>query len=186
MNYWLKKENVKKYEELIGAEKNIFCIKIIEQYLEKHKKILELGAGVGNDSLFLKEKYDVIASDYSDYFLEILAKKKIKNIKINIENFQFNKMIDCVYANKVFHYLNEYQINNLLNLIHDNLNENGIILFTLWSGENNIEKNADGITYYYNLDKVKSFIPNKYKIIILKYFMEFEQNDSIIILLKKI
>ncbi len=95
----------------LGEKKTDWKIKIREEFLnlilkENKKTFLEIGAGVGYDSLYFKEKgLDVIAVDISKIMVEKCRDKGLDAYELDFYNLKsLNKTFDCVYSmNSILH-----------------------------------------------------------------------------------
>ena len=89
--HWEKNFSIK--PEMFGLEPSIAAIKSFEIFKKKNiKKIVELGAGLGRDTLFFAQKsMHVEALDYSPAAIKIINEKAAKN---NLLNFVSAKVFD--------------------------------------------------------------------------------------------
>ncbi len=188
MNYFKKRENVDLYTKMMEEYDNAFVISKIKDILPKHSTILEIGMGTGNDLIELSEEYDVLGSDNSKYFVEDFKKKyNIEAIMLDAISIDINKKFDCIYSNKVLQHLSKEEfIQSLVNQgkhIHDN----GMIFMTLWKGEykETFEFDNQLRFVYYNEGTLRKIVPAGLVIHDIIYYREFDDNDSIILILKK-
>lgn len=115
---------------------NIFAKEIIE-YFPEEGKILELGAGQGQDTRFLAENgYKVISTDISPEALSLSKEKMTIDIEKNIEikqmdtskKFPFNDSeFEIVYAHLAVHYFDMKTTEKIVKEISRVLKPNGII-----------------------------------------------------------
>lgn len=96
-------------------------------------KVLDLGCGVGNDSLYLTEKgFDVIACDYSDIAIEKIN-KEFNNVETKIVDiskhlpFEDNSF-DLIIADLSLHYFDENTTKNIMREIKRILVPNGYLI----------------------------------------------------------
>ena len=96
-------------------------------------KVLDLGCGVGNDSLYLTEKgFDVIACDYSDIAIEKIN-KEFNNVETKIVDiskrlpFEDNSF-DLIIADLSLHYFDENTTKNIMREIKRILTPNGYLI----------------------------------------------------------
>ena len=129
-NYW--NETHKKYS--VGKP-------IFDDWLDKYSSILnkcktpvlDLGCGLGNDTLYLKEKgYNVIACDYSKVALEDVKKyiKGVKTMQLDISKplpFADNTF-DLIIADLSLHYFDEKITQNIMKEIKRILTPKGNLL----------------------------------------------------------
>lgn len=115
---------------------NIFAKEAV-QYFPKEGKILELGAGQGQDTRFFAENgYKVVSTDISPEALSFSKEKITINIKKNIEikqmdtskKFPFDSdEFDIVYAHLALHYFDMKTTEKIVKEISRVLKPNGII-----------------------------------------------------------
>jgi ubiquinone/menaquinone biosynthesis C-methylase UbiE/8-oxo-dGTP pyrophosphatase MutT (NUDIX family) len=136
LNAWDKLHNRYKDEDWIDKP-NIFAEEIIK-YLKKDSKILDIGAGQGQDSRYFAENgFDVISSDISKEALKINNEKVTDKLKDRIkvteldmtENLPFNdNQFDAVYAHLSFHYFDSKKTKQILNEIYRVLSDGGLLI----------------------------------------------------------
>ncbi len=115
------------------------CLSLIEKYIPKQGKIVDLGCGYGFvDNLFYQLSpgrkiyaYDLIENRLTIGKL-IDKEKKIKFIKANILNFKQAKC-DAIFMIDVFCYLNNDKKSNLLKKCYNSLNSTGILIINDFS-----------------------------------------------------
>lgn len=116
---------------------------------KKSGKVLDLGAGVGEDSLFYSENgFDVTAIDnYIQNIHDINQLAKINNAVINakfmdLREIDLKEKYDIILANYVFHHLNEKDAITLINKMKNFTKKHGINIITGFTIEN-LSKNHD-------------------------------------------
>ncbi len=136
--FWDKKLHSYASQDFVNIP-SIFLLEVLK-YIKKNSKVLELGAGHGQDSVYLaKEGHTVIATDFSDTAVEYLEKKKAEN---NLDDeLQIRKLdtmeigslngqkFDVVYSHVSLHYFTLEDTKNILTTIHSLLNDNGLLIF---------------------------------------------------------
>ena len=165
--------------EMFGLEPSAAAVKSIKLFKEKNiKNIVELGAGLGRDTIFFaKNSINVQALDYSLNAIKII-KKKIE--KGNLFNFVTTKIfdvreklpfrdnsIDGFFSHMLYCMaLSTKQIKNLNNEICRVLKPNGINIYTARHNEDGDYKNGihigedlyenDGfIVHFFSEEKIK-------------------------------
>ena len=173
----------------LSAEK---ALKIFKK--RKINKIIELGAGLGRDSvLFAKNSIHIFALDYSKSGIEIINKKNKEN---NLSNFLSTKIfdvrkklpfednsIDGCYSHMLYCMaLTQDDLKKLNNEIFRVLKPGGINIYTVRHTDDGDFKNGiyrgedlyenDGfIVHYFSKEKVNSLL-NGFKNILLEKFEE--------------
>ena len=99
----------------------------------KNSKFLDLGCGIGADTLYLIERgYKVISVDYSKEAINnILSNIKGSEAKILDMNEKFtfeNNSFNLIIADISLHYFNEEKTKNIMNEIKRILNKNGLLI----------------------------------------------------------
>lgn len=143
----------------------------------KDEEIIDLGAGIGADTLYLSEKgYKVISCDYSEEALNILKESipEAKTVQMDISKtlpFE-NESIYIIIADLSLHYFNDETTKNILKEIKRVLKPNGYLIgrvnsvndFNYGAGSGKeIEKN-----FYLTEEGYKRFFPKKIFIVTLE------------------
>lgn len=111
----------------------------VKQYLPKGGKILELGAGLGQDSLFfLNLGFNIVTTDIDPSPLEesITNLPEEKKVQISVEKIDLNNCLpfednsfDCVYAHLSLHYFNKEITSQIFREIERVLKPGAILTF---------------------------------------------------------
>ncbi|MBI4099813.1 class I SAM-dependent methyltransferase [Candidatus Microgenomates bacterium] len=132
--YWAKKHQ--KYLSEDWIDRPTLFAKFAVEYLPKTGKILDLGAGQGQDSrFFAKLGYKVTSTDFSDEALRISAQKaKDDGVNIKFHNVDLAKTLpfreaefDVVYAHLSLHYFNHETTQQLFSEIFRILKTGGVM-----------------------------------------------------------
>lgn len=129
-DYWDKK--VDGYSNQEWSKKPSPFLLEVEKYFKK-SRVLELGAGAGQDSIWLSNNgYDVTLSDATNQYFEKVKSQnnKIKEFKVfDITNpFPFDdNSFDTVYAHLVLHYFDDETMIKIISEIERVLSNNGIL-----------------------------------------------------------
>ena len=191
--HWEK--NFSNKPEMFGLEPSISAKKALNFFKEKKiNNIVELGAGLGRDSIFFaKNNIKIQALDYSSSGIEIIN-HKIK--KDNLSNYISTKLfdvreklpfkdnsIDACYSHMLYCMaLTIADLQKLNNEIHRILKPNGLNIYTVRHTNDGDYKNGkhigedlyenDGfIVHYFSQEKVNSLL-NGFKNITLEKFEE--------------
>ena len=191
--HWEK--NFSNKPEMFGLEPSISAKKALNFFKEKKiNNIIELGAGLGRDSIFFaKNNIKIQALDYSSSGIKIIN-HKIK--KDNLSNYISTKLfdvreklpfkdnsIDACYSHMLYCMaLTVADLQKLNNEIHRILKPNGLNIYTVRHTNDGDYKNGkhigedlyenDGfIVHYFSEEKVNSLL-NGFKNIALEKFEE--------------
>jgi SAM-dependent methyltransferase len=133
-DYWKKTHEIYSKKDWINNT-TIFA-QFALGYFPKRGKLLDLGAGQGQDSrYFAKLGYDVISTDTSDFALKLSkenAKKDGLNLKIikldTSEKLHFkDNSFDIVYSHMALHYFTNEKTREVFREIHRILKPDGIL-----------------------------------------------------------
>lgn len=183
-NYW--KNQHQKYSTANWITKpSIFAQQIIK-FFPKNGKLVDLGAGQGQDSqFFVKNNFQVISTDFCQDALDI-SQKRSSSLKINFQNVNLTKKLpfkdssfDIVYSHLALHYFNQKNTQKIFKEIYRILKKGGVFA-TLVNTINDpevtnskeIEKeyflSVVGIKKrFFSINYFHQLIENKYKIYIL-------------------
>jgi len=191
--HWEK--NFSNKPEMFGLEPSISAKKALNFFKEKKiNNIIELGAGLGRDSIFFaKNNIKIQALDYSSSGIKIINHKIKKN---NLSNYISTKLfdvreklpfkdnsIDACYSHMLYCMaLTTKDLEKLNNEIHRILKPNGLNIYTVRHTNDGDYKNGkhigedlyenDGfIVHYFSEEKVNSLL-NGFKNITLEKFEE--------------
>ena len=163
-------------------------LEIYDRWLDKYNDyinnsklpIIDLGCGIGNDTLYLKTLgKKVVSIDYSDDALRILKQNIDDAVTIQMDfekEWKLSKnSSDLIIANLSLHYFDEKTTFNILNHIKNTLIDRGILIVRL----NSINDNNYGADsskeiehhYYYSNNIKKRFFDRKD---IYYFFKDFE------------
>lgn len=131
--FWKNKN--KEYLQKYGINNpNIFA-KVAVKYFPPAGDILDLAAGIGQDSLyFAQQGFNVTSTEYSEEYLKDVSNQaKKKKIAINfqsvnlLKNLPFkDKSFDAVYAHMGLHYFNDKETKRLFKEISRVIKKGGI------------------------------------------------------------
>ena len=185
--YWASKHSY--YATTEWIDKPSLFAKFAIKYFPKTGKLLDLGAGQGQDSrYFAKKGYEVISTDFSDKALEISRKNTTTaGLTFPIEKLDLGKgklpypdqSFEIVYANLSLHYFSDKITSELFAEIHRVLKPKGIFaaLFntiedpkikTMTFLRDGLYQNSLGLQKrFFSLDYLKNKIINKFVPLIL-------------------
>ena len=174
-------EYVKMAEGYDGAE----LIKILQKFVPKNSKVLELGMGPGTDLNILNKNFIVTGSDNSQVFLDMYKKQNpnADTLKLDAVTLSTDRTFDCIYSNKVLHHITRDDLKKSFQRQKNLLNPNGIAFHSFWKGDK--DENFDGLLFTkYQNDGLKEIIGDLFDILKIEIYTEMEENDSLYIILK--
>ncbi len=187
MDYFNKRKNVDLYRSMMDGYDNRFLMDEVSKALPKGSTLLELGMGTGADLLSLSEKYTVLGSDSSPLFVhDFKMKSALEVFVLDAVTVDIDKKFDCIFSNKVLQHLSKEDFAISLKNQAAHLNKNGILFFTLWHGTPREEFEFDGELRftYYDSAALKALVPKELLIENLTLYPEFEENDSMLVVLR--
>ncbi len=124
-----------KFKELMDLKERTEFERFIN--LLKGDKILDLGCGSGDNSLYFKEKgLDVIGIDLSEKMIELCKEKGIEAFVCDIEDLPFNsKSFDGIWAVTSLLHIPKSRIRNVITKLNLILKEEGIMYVCVKEGE---------------------------------------------------
>ena len=185
--YYKTKESVDEYIKLAKDVNGSQVISKLKQFLPVNSYLLEIGSGPGTDWKILNVSYNVVGSDNSKEFIKHLN-SKIPNgefIELDASTLKTVKKFDGIYSNKVLHHLNDNEIIASINRQYKILNHQGIICHSFWNGEGNEVFKGLFVNYHNEINLKELFSPY-FEILSLTNYCEFEEDDSILLIGKKL
>lgn len=186
MSFYEVRKNVNLYSEMMVDYDNSFIISQVEKVLPQGSTLLELGMGTGLDLIALSKKYKVVGSDFSQLFLEDFKLKS--NLEVHLLDatlVDIDRAFDCIYSNKVLQHLSKEDFITSLKNQYNHLNKAGILFHTLWNGAHREEFNMQLRCVYYDKATLEKIVPKELHIEEIITYTEFEDDDSLILILRK-
>lgn len=137
---WNKQYKKGRWDNLKGEVERIryqTITNFISEYAVKNPSILDLGCGEGIlcERLNHDEYSSFLGMDFSSVSIKKAIKLNLQNanfICADIHTFEPQQTFDVIIFNEVFYYIHESEKENVLNRMIDNLNENGIIITSIY------------------------------------------------------
>ena len=188
MGFFQDRDSVDQYTQMMEGYDNTFVIGAVENILPFHATLLELGMGTGLDLVSLSKKYKVVGSDYAPLFIaDFQEKSNLEVCVLDAIQVDINRKFDCIYSNKVLQHLSPEDFVTSLKNQCNHLNHKGIIFMTLWHGSYREEYEQDGQLrfVYYDKNSLEKIIPSSLSFQFLLLYSEFEDDDSMAVVLGK-
>ena len=129
-DYWSKLHDI--YSQMNWASKPSLFAETVKAYLPKSGSLLELGAGLGQDSAYFSDLgYEVTATDLNIDKLEALVGDNfsVQTVDLRKQLLFEDKSFDIVYAHLSLHYFDEATTNQIFTEIHRILKPGGTLAF---------------------------------------------------------
>jgi len=184
--YFDRPENVNKYIEMSEGYDGRELIKVLFDHLPRQSTLLELGMGPGKDLLILSKKFQVTGSDSSQVFVDRFVKTNpnMNVLCLDAVSIETEMRFDCIYSNKVLHHLAHDDLVKSLDRQFEVLANGGIAMHSFWYGEK--EEFYDDLRFmYYTEDTILDLVQEKYDIVAVERYTEFDKDDSFFIVIKK-
>lgn len=175
--YWQKK--VGSYRDKDWALKPSLFAEAVLAKLGDGGKLLELGAGVGNDGLFFAEHgFDVLQTDLQDFRVPPAKELCFKTHDLSTSLPFSAESFDVVYAHLSLHYFSWQRTEELLSEIHALLRPNGRLALLVNSTDDpesekgeEVERNfrrINGIEKrFFSIEQINSLTNNRFETILL-------------------
>jgi ubiquinone/menaquinone biosynthesis C-methylase UbiE len=173
LDWWNQKNNKYSSEEWI--DKPTIFAQWAVKYFPKEGKILDLGAGHGQDSrYFANNGYQVTSTDFSDTALKLNKEKLPHDLtnKVLIQKVDLSQpfpyedsSFDIVYAHLSLHFFNDITTDKIISEIHRVLRPTGIVAILVNSTndpEYNTGKMLDRDYFELSQGDVKHFFSQEY------------------------
>lgn len=186
MGYYDEKESVEEYIRMAEGYDGRFLIDRLTNYLSPGTSVLELGMGPGKDQQLLQRSFKPTGSDRSKLFVERYLKQHPDADVMHLDAISLDteRRFDAIYSNKVLQHLTIPEMSRSLESQHRVLKEGGIVMHSLWHGEE-LEQYGEMLAQHYTLDSFVKLIRGTFEVLEAEQYTEMEKNDSLYVLLKK-
>lgn len=185
MTFYDSLDNVEKYVKMCAGYIPDELIKILKSHLKPNLTLLEIGMGPGFDLTALAETYRVTGSDFSEHFIDIYQKKypEADLLQLDAVTLNTSKQFDCLYSNKVLMHLSSEDLEKSAKRQSNILKKDGLIFHTFWKGTGE-EVMKDLFTQYYLEESLLDIFSPYFNLIDIQSYKEFEEDDSILLIMK--
>jgi cyclopropane fatty-acyl-phospholipid synthase-like methyltransferase len=186
MEYFDDEKNVEDYVKMAQGYDGRELIDVLRNYLPEGSSVLELGMGPGTDLEILSEFYQVTGSDRSQTFLDRYQKRNeaADLLWLDAVEMKTERRFDAIYSNKVLHHLTKEEMQRSLQAQADVLNDQGIMLHSLWVGD--MEEEQHGLRFvYYTEASFRALLGEMFTVLEVALYDEMEDKDSIYFVLQK-
>lgn len=188
MGYYDSKKNVEEYIQMAEGFDGHELIEILKLHLPIGSRVLELGMGPGKDMDMMSGYYTVTGSDYSSTFVNRYLNTHPDADVLVLDAIDINtkRTFQGIYSNKALIHLTREELASSLQRQQEILEPGGIALHSLWVGEGDEELSGERFVCLYQEEELASMIPAGLKLREMKRYKEFEDNDSIYMVLEKV
>ena len=185
-SYYHTKESVQEYIKMARGYDGREAIEKLRQFLPPGSEILEIGSGPGTDYGLLKSEYRPTGSDNSPEFINHLKTSFPGDLFLQLDasSLETDLRFDCIYSNKVLHHLDDQALEASIARQFDILNPGGIVCHTFWKGEDS-EIFNDLLVNYHSDTGLRSIFEKHFEPLLIQYYQEFEEDDSILFIGQK-
>ena len=185
-DYYKTKESVQEYIKLARGHDGAENIALLKNFLPENAHLLEIGSGPGTDWAILQNYYEITGSDNSPEFLRRLNESFREGEFLNLEasTLKTDLKFDGIYSNKVLHHLEDEALESSIKRQAEILHPGGVVCHTFWRGEDS-ETYNDLFVNYHSDTGLRELFEDRFEPLLIKYYKEFEENDSILYIGKK-
>lgn len=182
-DYYHTKESVDQYIAAAEGFNGSELINELRKHLPVGMSVLEIGSGPGADFEILMADYPVVGSDFSNEFISRLNTRFPAQQFLNLDatTLKTDVKFDAIYSNKVLQHLSDEQLEKSIIAQIGRLNSKGIVCHSFWKGEGS-EHFQGSLVNYQTKDSLLSFFNERFTILHLEEYREFEENDSILLI----
>lgn len=187
MTFYDEPKNVQQYIDMAEGYDGRELVATLTEYLLAGAVVLELGMGPGVDLDLLNQHYQVTGSDTSRVFLDRHREnhQDADLLLLDAETIQTSRRFAGIYSNKVLHHLSSEQLQASFLRQQAVLLQEGIALHSFWLGDG--EEFTDGLRFhYYTEDYLHALVEPNFTILESTRYKEFEADDSLYLILKKV
>ncbi len=187
MSYYDEQKTVREYISMAEGYDGKLLIAALSSHLDEGAQVLELGMGPGKDLDLLSERYRVTGSDRSQTFIDLYLEKNPKAdvLRLDAVTLEMDRSFDCIYSNKVMQHLSDSELRKSIERQSQLLNEGGFVLHSFWKGSG-VEENHR-LKCFNRLERdIESVFAGSFKILELKTYKEFDPDDSIYVIAKRL
>lgn len=157
------------------------------ELLPEQSLVLELGSGPGNDLALLSSRYQVIGSDESPAFVDLLKARfpDLNILQLDAATIDTDGPFDAVFSNKVLHHLSDVSLAHSFRRQAEILRTGGISYHLIWC-RLEVPEETHGLIYQARDQKAMSkALGPGFELLEYRLFGEFEEGDSLIIAARK-
>jgi trans-aconitate methyltransferase len=186
MNPFSTRKSAAEYIYMSDGYDGRAIVEVLNRYLPPGSSVLEIGMGPGRDMELLEEKYSVTGSDISRAFLDLYREKEpdADLLQLDLLTLETDRRFDCIYSNKVLHYLSPEQLRRSFLRQGEVLKPQGLLCHTIWYGDKRITvKGMD--FHYYTAETISRLLGDGFELLSATPYREMDFNDSMLLFIRK-
>jgi len=179
-------EGIEQYCKMAEGYDNSGYRERILKYLPEGKRLLEVGMGPGNDFIWLSRIYNCTGSDYSPLFID-RARKIFPEADLKVldgVSLDTDERYDGIFSCKVYQHIPLEILKSSLDRQWELLNRDGVIIHSFWIG-GKVKEIEDMTFYYHDEEELLTAIEEKFIVVDLEKYSEFDDDDSLFLIGKK-
>jgi trans-aconitate methyltransferase len=187
MAFFDNPENVQKYLDMSEGYDGRELVGTLREYLPERSSLLELGMGPGKDLLLLSRFYRVTGSDSSSIFVDRFLEEDddLDVLVLDAVSIETETQFECIYSNKVLHHLSREELAASFLRQYDVLKSSGILMHSFWYGDR--EEFIEDLRFvYYREESILAMVRDRFEVLSIERYTEFEDCDSFFVILRKI
>ncbi len=123
-------------------------VELVQKYLPTGSKILEIGAGTGDDARALSQAgYKVTTTDFSEKFVDAIRSKGIEAAIFDAKKDVLPEGYNAVYANAVFVHFDTSELSYFLAQAAEKLEKPQLIFLSVIEGESQERRSGSNISF---------------------------------------
>jgi cyclopropane fatty-acyl-phospholipid synthase-like methyltransferase len=185
-NYYENPANVESYSKFTPAHDGALLVDALSAHLPEGSTVLELGMGPGKDYKLLAQHFKVTGSDFSSAFLDRYRAQDpaAELLQLDARTLQTEHCFDAIFSNKALIHFSSEELQQSFARQHEVLNDNGLIMHSLWHGEG--QKEFEGLTLvYHNEQDLTAMLEDSFDILVLERHAKMAEGDSICVVARK-
>lgn len=186
MEYYENKKNVESYLKFIPSHDGRMLVDKLVAALPDGSKVLEIGIGPGKDFELLSRHFDVVGSDYSREFLRLyrLRNDRAHLIQLDARTLNTDLKFDAIFSNKALIHLSRRELLGSFARQHDVLNDGGLILHSLWHGQE--DQDFDGLRMVQHTEQdLETMLERDFEVLDIGLHAKMSEGDSVYVLARK-
>jgi cyclopropane fatty-acyl-phospholipid synthase-like methyltransferase len=185
-DYYENAANIESYSKFTPSHDGGLLVDVLSAWLPEGSSVLELGIGPGKDYQLLSQRFKVTGSDFSNAFLDRYRAKdpSAELLQLDARTLDTDRRFDAIFSNKVLLHFSAEELQQSFARQHAVLNDDGVMLHSLWYGEG--QKEFDGLTLvYHNEQDLTAMLEDSFDILAMEKHAKMAEGDSLYVVARK-